>query len=327
MQNRDSNHKDRKDLASMSNYPAAEIHSNPLSGSIGEHDWTWKGKPVTLVYEVYGKGKPILLLPAPSTVSSRSEMRELATLLCHQYQVFVLDWVGFGDSSRPAIAYTPAVFEACLRDFVQKRFKDPIVVVAAGHAATYVMELAHKNKSLWSWAVLVAPTWRGPLPTAMGEKNRWFYKILQQLINLPIVGQLLYFLNTSNGFLKFMYSRHVFTQASQVTQDFMQFKQKLARRRGARFASAAFVTGALDAVKNQEAWLSLFQPLPIPVMMAIGEQTPPKSRQEMEVVAHFSAVQVKRMPGSLGLHEEFPQELAGVMLPFLEKYLSRQRSD
>ncbi len=309
----------------MSNYPAAEIDSNPLSGSIGEHDWTWKGKPVTLVYEVYGKGKPILLLPAPSTVSSRSEMRELATLLCHKYQVFVLDWVGFGDSSRPAIAYTPAVFEACLRDFVQKRFKEPIVVVAAGHSAGYVVELAHKNKSLWSWAVLVAPTWRGPLPTAMGE-NRRVYKLLQSLVNLPILGQFLYFLNTTSGFLKTMYCRHVFTDTSKVTKDFMRYKQKIARRRGGRFASAAFVTGSLDAVKNQEAWLSLFQPIPIPVMMAIGEQTPPKSRQEMEVVAHFSAVQVHRMPGSLGMHEEFPEELAAGILPFLDKYLSRQQS-
>lgn len=310
----------------MSNYPAAEeINASNPSGGIGEFQWNWKGKAVTLIYEVVGQGKPILLLPAMSTVSSRSEMQELAALLCHKYQVFTLDWVGFGDSSAPAIAYTPAVFEACLRDFVKKMFRDPIVVIAAGHSAGYVMELAHKKPIPWSWAVLVAPTWRGPLPTAMGE-YRQAYRFLQRLVNLPILGQFLYFLNTRGKFLKFMYRRHVFAQTSKLTPEFLAQKQRITQKRGAQFASAAFVTGALDIVKTPEAWLSWFQPLPLPVMMVIGEETPPKSRQEMEVVAHFSAVQVHRMPGSLGLHEEFPEQLAEGILPFLDKYLSSQRS-
>ncbi len=293
-------------------------------GSVHEHRWSWKGKPLTVVYEVQGQGKPILLLPSLSSVSSRTEMHGLARQLAHQYQVFVLDWIGFGDSSRSAVSYTPALFEACLRSFVQAVFSEPVVVIAAGHAAGYVMELAQKQPIPWQWVVLVCPTWRGPLPTAMGN-HRSIYRILQQLINLPVIGQFLYKLNTKPAFLKWMYRRHVFAEADHITPELMNRKWKTTQQRGARFASAAFVTGGLDRVKTREAWFNWFQPLRVPVLMVIGENMPPKSRQEVEIIAHFSGVQVHRMPGSLGLHEEYPEQLAEGILPFLNKYLSRKR--
>ncbi|MBD1846056.1 alpha/beta hydrolase [Cyanobacteria bacterium FACHB-63] len=294
-----------------------------IGGTIREHKWSWKGRALTLVYEVLGEGKPILLLPALSSVSSRSEMRGLAKQLADGYQVYAIDWVGFGDSSRLTMPYTPALYETCLRSFVQTMFSEPVVVIAAGHAAGYVMELAQKQ-SPWEWAVLVCPTWRGPLPTAMGE-HRWAYRLLQQLIGLPLIGQFLYSLNTTRGFLSWMCERHVFAKKENITPELIEHKWKTTQRKGARFASAAFVTGGLDRVRSRQDWLNWFQPLPVPAMMVIGEEMPPKSRQEVEILAHFSGVQVFRMPGSLGLHEEYPEQLAAGILSFLEKYRSRKR--
>ncbi|MBW4541894.1 MAG: alpha/beta hydrolase [Myxacorys chilensis ATA2-1-KO14] len=312
----------------MSNTSATEFSPFSIGGSIREHHWSWKGKPVTTVYEVLGEGKPILLLPSLSTVSSRLEMRGLAEQLTHKYQVFVLDWIGFGESSRPAIAYTPAVLEACLRDFVRTIFQEPVVVIAAGHAAGYVMQLAQRQPIPWKWVVLVSPTWRGPLPTMMNKmmgNRRWAYRLVQRLINVPILGQFLYSLTTKPDFLKSMYRRHVFVEEKNLTPDFMERKWQVTQANGARFGPAAFVTGGLDLVKKREDWFNWFQPLLVPVMMVVGEDMPPKSRQEVEILAHFSSVQVHRMPGSLGLHEEYPEQLAEGILPFLEKYLSRGR--
>lgn len=294
-----------------------------LQGTVREYHWSWKNKTVSVIYEVLGEGQPVLLLPAFSSVSTRDEMRGLAEQLGQQYQVVILDWPGFGQSARPAFNYQPALYRAFLKDFVRSIFVEPVVVVAAGHAAGYVMELAQRQPPAWAWVVLVAPTWRGPLPTAMGE-HRWFYGFLRFLVKLPILGQVLYWLNTLPPFLRFMLRRHVFAEKKHVTSGLMAQKQRSAKQQGARHASVAFVTGALDPVQKRSEFVDYFQPLPpVPVLLVIGEQTPRKSLAEMEFLAHFTAAQVHRMPGSLGLHEEYPEQLAEGILPFLRKYLSR----
>lgn len=306
---------------------SASTPSPCMGGTVREYRWTWKKKSISIIYEVRGEGKPILLLPAFSSVSTRSEMRGIAEQLAPHYQVVALDWVGFGHSARPAFRYNPALYYAFLKDFVRSVFQEPVVVIAAGHAAGYVMEFAQRTQGSgmvpWSWVVLVAPTWRGPLPTAFGE-HRWLYNSLRFLVRLPLVGHVLYLLNTLPPFLQFMYRRHVYADRANVTWSLIKQKWQTAMQRGARFASAAFVTGALDPVRSRRAFFDYFQPLSVPVLLVIGEQTPPKSLEEMEILAHFSGVgiQVYRMPGSLGLHEEYPSELVDGILPFLRKYLS-----
>lgn len=301
--------------------PPIEI-STGIGGTVREYLWTWKNRSVKVIYETLGEGTPILFLPAFSTVSSITEMRELAEIFAREYQVVAVDWPGFGSSDRPPLQYQPALYQTFLGDFVRDTFSDPVVVIAAGHAAAYVMRLAQQDPPVWLWAVLVAPTWRGPLPTAMGE-YRWAYKILRQIVATPILGQILYALNTLPPFLSFMYRRHVYGNPDAVTPSLIKEKSRITRKRGARHASAAFVTGGLDPVLSRPQFLELFQPLPVPTLAVIGEQTPPKSRLEMEVLVSFTGVQKCWLPGSLGLHEEYPRELANAILPFLKKFLSR----
>jgi len=286
-----------------------------IGGAIQEYQWIWEEQQLTIVYETLGKGQSVLLLPAFSTVSTRSEMRGLAELLAQQFHVVAVDWPGFGQSSRPPLDYQPALYQHFLQDFVKTIFNTPPAVVAAGHAAGYVMQLAQKQPSVWSQVVLVAPTWRGPLPTMLGQQ-RWF-GMVREMVRSPILGQALYKLNTTPSFLRFMYQSHVYADSAKLTPSFIQQKWEITQQPGARFAPAAFVTGALDPLQNQDHFLAWFQPLPVPVLIAIGEQTPPKSQAEMEALAALPGVQTRLLPGSLGLHEEYPAELAEAVLSFL----------
>jgi len=103
-----------------------------------------------------------------------------------------VDWPGFGASSCPRAARSPALYEAFLRDFVRGRFGGSAAVAAAGHAAGYVLRAGTGAERLWSRAVLAAPTWRGPLPTAMGEHPS-LYALLHGLVRPPGLGHALYF--------------------------------------------------------------------------------------------------------------------------------------
>ena len=86
-------------------------------------------------------------------------MAALATGLAPYYEVFAIDWPGFGDSDRLRLDYQPALYQQFLQDFVTAQFNEPIAVVAAGHGAGYAAAL----QDVCSKLVLVAPTWRGPL--------------------------------------------------------------------------------------------------------------------------------------------------------------------
>jgi pimeloyl-ACP methyl ester carboxylesterase len=284
--------------------------------NVEKYRWSWQNSTYEVAYENLGQGSPILLLPAFSTVSTRTEMRGIAQTLAMQYQVILLDWLGFGESDRPALDYKPAIYLQLLRDFAQSHFGQPIPVIGAGHAASYIMQIANESPQVWSKIVLIAPTWRGPLPTAMGE-YRPQYGILRTLVRSPILGQFLYNLTTTPSFLSMMYRRHVYILPDRVTPDLIRQKRQTTQQPGARFASAAFVTGNLDMVLSREDFLKLFQKTSVPIAIAIGQQTPPKSQAEMEAITETSNISVFRMPGSLGMHEECSDALAKAIQPFL----------
>lgn len=287
-----------------------------IGGTVGTFQWHWQNQSFAIAYETYGNGAPVLLLPAFSTVSTRAEMQGIAEQLAPQFQVVAIDWLGFGQSDRPALNYQPILYRQLLQDFLRAQFDQPVAVVAAGHAAGYALQVAQQSPSPWSKLVLVAPTWQGPLrvmgaPIPMRDAVR-------ELVRLPGIGQALYTLNTAPAFLKFMYRQHVYVDAGKLTPEFMQQKYDITQQPGARFAPAAFVTGTLDPMESREEFLQIGLSLSMPTMVVIGKQSPVQSKAEMEALSELPGMQSHHIPGSLGLHEEYASEVAAIMLSFLQ---------
>ena len=300
----------------MSNLTQSE---SPVKSTISKYHWNWQRHSLTIAYETIGNGIPILLLPSFSTVSSRTEMSGLAAYLSPQFQVTSVDFPGFGDSSRSKLDYSPSLYRQFLADFVRDIYADlPIAIVAAGHAAGYALNLAASVPNSVSKLVLVAPTWRGPLPTMARGQQPWL-KGVRELIRTPLLGQFLYQLTTTPSFLALMYRRHVYADGSTLTPEVLQQKRQITQQPGARFGAAAFVTGGLDPYLDRATAITDLQALTIPVLVAIGESSPPKSKAEMLALAEVPQVTSCTLPGTLGLHEEYPRELSGQVLPFLLK--------
>jgi hypothetical protein len=132
-------------------------------------DWWWRSVAVPVRYDLFGANDRVrvLLLPALSTVSTRDEMAALARLLSRGRGVLVTDWPGFGDNPRPALDYEPDLYRAFLEALLAHLGDPPgaRAVVAAGHAAAYAIDLEARRPATFAKLVLIAPTWRGPLPT------------------------------------------------------------------------------------------------------------------------------------------------------------------
>lgn len=297
-------------MTTLVNSPSAQI-----GGTVQTFGWEWQNQSYQVAYETRGEGAPVLLLPAFSTVSTRLEVQGIAEQLAPHFQVVAMDWLGFGQSDRPAVNYQPDLYCQLLKDFVQTQFRQPVAVVAAGHAAGYAMQVAQQNPCPWSKIVLLAPTWKGPLrvmgvPTPMRDAIR-------ELVRSPGIGEALYTLNTAPAFLKFMYRQHVYVDADKLTPEFMQAKYAITQHPGGRYAPAAFVTGTLDPMQSHEEFLQIGRSLSVPTVSIIGEQSPKQSKAEMEALAELPGIQSSRISGSLGLHEEYANEVAAIVLPFL----------
>lgn len=292
------------------------ISPTSISTQHQSYNWLYQGRSHTITYTTLGQGSPVLLLPAFSTVSSRTELAGIVQILAPHFQVITLDWLGFGDSDRPRVQYDRSLYQQLLQDFVQECCPHPLAIVAAGHAAGYAMHLVQHQPSYCSKLLLVAPTWKGPL-RAMGAPISMASGV-RNLVRSPLLGQALYAINTHPAFLKWMYQRHVYVDGDKLTPDFMTIKHQITQQPGARFAPAAFVTGGLDPMSDREEWLSVGQSITLPVQVIIPEQSPPKSKAEMDALVTLPQIQEQRVPGTLGAYEEYAVDVGAIALAFCQ---------
>jgi pimeloyl-ACP methyl ester carboxylesterase len=280
-------------------------------------EWHWRGETIRLRTESIGTGRKVLLLPALSSISTRHEMRPLQERLAKHYSTLCVDWPGFGDRARPRVDWTPEAYSAFLSFLLTEVIPHPHAIVAAGHAGTYALE--HGASGSIGRLVLIAPTWRGPLPTMMGG-HRPFFDRLCRLVDGPVLGPLIYRLNVNRLVVRYMASGHVYTDPAFLDGERLREKLDVVRAPGARFASVRFVTGRLDPLDTRVAFLDLAQRAVVPILLVYGAETPPKSRAEMEALAALPGVRGVRLPhGKLSVHEEFPDATMEAIGPFLDE--------
>jgi pimeloyl-ACP methyl ester carboxylesterase len=165
--------------------------------------------------------------------------------------------------------------------------------------------------------VLIAPTWRGPLPTAAGGERPFFAKI-RSAVETPGIGQLLYRLNVNSFVVGKMVAGHVYSDPTWLSGERLIEKRQVMDAPGARFGSAAFVTGALDRASSRAEFLALAARAAVPILLIYGAETPSRSQAEMDALATVPSVRTERLRrGKLSVHEEFPDAVASFVGPFL----------
>ena len=159
--------------------------------------WNWNSQTVRVGIDRLGAGPTVLLLPALSSISTRREMRLLQERLASNFTTVAVDWPGFGDEPRPAIRWRPDAYVAFLSYVLTEVVPRPFATVAAGHAGSYALAVGAAAPNSTGRLCLIAPTWRGPLPTMMGAKRK-LGEWIARVGDLPVLGQLLYRLNVNS---------------------------------------------------------------------------------------------------------------------------------
>jgi len=277
------------------------------------------GCEVTLGLEEAGSGPSVVLLPALSSISTRDEMHPLLTRLASRFRAVAVDWPGFGNRPRPNFDWSPELLSKYLNWFLTEVVRQPHAIVAAGHAATYALYQSVQRPGTTGRLVLIAPTWRGPLPTMMDGQRPWFRR-LRAVLDRPVVGSLLYRMNVSQFVVLKMARGHVYEDREWLSGQRLADKLAVTRAPGAKFGGVRFVTGGLDREESRASFLDLARRANVPILVLYGEHTPPKSRAEMEALAEIPGVRIERLrAGKLAVHEEFPELVADAALSFLSE--------
>ena len=257
--------------------------------------YSWKNIVTTAGIDEAGSGPSVVPLPAQSSISTHAEMRPLFETLAPEFRVSTVDWPGFGDLVRVRTDWSPAILSAFLDWFLSEIVAPPHIVVAAGHAASYALYQAAYRHGTIERLVLIAPTWRGPLPTMMGGQRPWFAHV-RVGVDHWVIGPLLYRLNMSRFVVTRMAREHVYEDPGWLSGDRLSAKLVVTRTPGARHASVRFVSGALDRVESRAAFLDLARRADLPMLVIYGNQTPPRSRAEMEALAEVPGAELKLLP-------------------------------
>jgi pimeloyl-ACP methyl ester carboxylesterase len=183
-----------------------------------------------------------------------------------------------------------------------------------------VIALAAEQPERFSHIVLVAPTWRGPLPTAMGNLRRPLCECVRRLVETPIVGPALFRLNMSTPVIHKMMRAHVYAEPLfRVAGAPRRQDDGYPAPRGA-LRHRRFRHGWADLVQEREDFLKLFDEPNLPPVLALtGASTPRKSRVDMDALAGHTGICSEVIPGALAAHEEYPQAVADAVRRFVRK--------
>lgn len=285
--------------------------------------WDCDGQELAIGLDRAGAGPRVLMLPALSSISTRREMYPLQCELTQSHTVISIDWPGFGGLSKPRIDWRPEIYDRFLDDLLMQI--RPQLLVAAGHAAGYALRCLAKNNHGIEQLVLLSPTWRGPLPTMMGGDRSIFQK-MAKAFDPPVFGSLLYGLNVNRFVVGMMARGHVYADPAWLNTTRMLNKLAITRTRGARHASARFVTGRLDPFGSREELQHIVQRMHIPLLNLYSDNVPRKSRLEMAALAEMPNVITRKLPqGKLSFYEEFPGETAKVIQAFFDNHTGNAR--
>lgn len=149
---------------------------------------TYHWKFGDVYYTKKGKGSPILLLHDLSPASSSYEWQLIEDSLAMNHTVYTLDFPGCGRSEKLKISYTNYLYIQLLSDFSKEIIRQKTNVVAFGSSASTVLMLCKMDQRLFHNIGLVSPE---NLEKHYQPISFWS-KLFRQVINLPLLGTLIY---------------------------------------------------------------------------------------------------------------------------------------
>lgn len=141
-----------------------------------------------IYYTKQGSGTPLLLIHDLTCGSSSYEWNELVTELSKDHTVYAMDLLGCGRSEKPNLTYTNFLYVQLICDFVKNIIGHKTDVIVTGDAAPLVITACSNEDTLFNKIIMINPMSLYRFNEIPSKRT----KLLKLLIELPVLGTLLY---------------------------------------------------------------------------------------------------------------------------------------
>jgi pimeloyl-ACP methyl ester carboxylesterase len=260
-----------------------------------------------------GEGRTVLLLHSFNAAGSGVELATLATRLAEHHRVVLVDWLGFGTSSRPDSPYSWAFYaEQLERMRAAALGPDELAVdvVALSLPGQYVVVAAAAHPERYGRIVLISPTGFGRFKGSAGRTPRTLYRSLR----LTGIGRLLFAVLARRQVIHW-FLRQTFADPERIPREYERYCVRTCRQPGAFRAPLAFVSGMLNDPRAEAAYGRLANP----TLLVFGDHPrftdPAASEALVAGNHHLRSVSIERA-GDLPQLEQ-PDQTAAVIEGFL----------
>lgn len=178
---------------------ASSVLKNLLKTSAGDcYNWRFG----QIYYTKRGNGTPILLVHDLTPYSSSQEWDNITTTLSQKHTVYTLDLIGCGRSDKPKITYTNFLYVQLITDFVKNIIGEKTDVIASGLSGSFTVMACTNSKDTFNKIMLINPEDLAILNQSPTKKS----KIAKHLLELPIVGTLVYNMITSKPNVELLFT-------------------------------------------------------------------------------------------------------------------------
>lgn len=184
-----------------------------------------------LVYHVCGSGAPLVFLHGLFPGASSYEWSKVYCHFAMSREVLAPDLIGFGESSRPALALDPQDHVECLAEFLRATCPGrPAVLVVSGLTCQIALLLAARHPELVDRLVLF-------LPTRLRESRQAATMGLLTGSRIPGIGRMVYQRQIARpAFIRAWLSRNGYANPAALTEETVDVVSSFAQQYGAEHA-------------------------------------------------------------------------------------------
>lgn len=194
-------------------------------------------------YEHLGRdsGDPVLMIHGIGGGSSVFQYRFTAPAVAKAgYNVYAIDLLGFGKSSRPATRYTQDLHIAQIVSFLETVIGEPTVIIANSLTDAYSIRIASERPDLVEALVLIGPTGFERLSRPQNQDRINFFNTLS-----GVLGKVLFGVITTDNWQKYFLLDAYRDEKSFTPEVLATYDQNL-KVENAEWVIYSFISGNLD---------------------------------------------------------------------------------